>query len=80
MGSVALSIIVFVALLQDQGLPPLPDGAPPADFKAQALQITRTDYDRQFPRLMTQGRVEEALQLAEQYLDTHPSEDRKSVV
>jgi hypothetical protein len=74
MGSVALSIIVFVALLQDQGLPPLPDGAPPADFKAQALQITRTDYDRQFPRLMTQGRVEEALQLAEQYLDTHPSD------
>lgn len=71
MGSAALSIIATVLLLQDPPLPPLPDEASPAEAAARPTEITRTDYDRQFPRWLAQGRVQEALQLAEQYLETH---------
>jgi len=71
MGLAALSIIAAVLLLQDPQLPPLPGDASSPLAPARPSELTRTDYDRQFPRLIAQGRVAEALQLAERYLGTH---------
>ncbi|MFM7481148.1 MAG: PDZ domain-containing protein [Planctomycetota bacterium] len=74
MGSAALSIIAAVLLLQDPQLPPLPDDVPPADAAVHPREVTRTDYDRQFPRWIAQVRVQEALQLAERYLERFPDD------
>lgn len=71
MGSAALSILAAVCLLQDPPLPPLPDADAPIATSARPREIARTDYDRQFPRWITQGRVQEALQLAERYLEAN---------
>ncbi|NBX36508.1 MAG: PDZ domain-containing protein [Planctomycetes bacterium] len=74
MFSAATAICAALVLLQDPPLPPLPDGSPPADAQGRAAELTRTDYDRQFPRWLAQGRIEDALRIAEQYLETHPDD------